>query len=114
MLSHWYPCEQAGYIKLFELYKLKPCNISEVRRSIQSHEGDVHFGSGGEAMSKDLVVGDDAAILCKSHDTNEQFCIVLIDMPVHTVVSTFTDGWNQTFFEESTMRELGKILNHIT
>ena len=68
-----YLYEQAGYIKSFELYKLNPCNISEVKRSLQTHEGDVHFSSGREAMCDDLVVGDNAAILCESHDTNKEF-----------------------------------------
>ena len=45
-------------------------------------------------MSDELVMGDNAAILCENHDTNEEFWIVLIDMPAHTVLTTFTDGWN--------------------
>jgi hypothetical protein len=76
----------------------------------------MEFGSGSEEMSKVLFAGDNIAVLCESVDTNEDFWLIMVDMLAHTVVSSFTDGWNQTFFEGnqlsgvSTTRESGKDL----
>jgi hypothetical protein len=73
----------------------------------------VEFGSRSEEMSKVLFAGDNIAVLCESVDTNEDFWLIMVDMPAHTMVSSFMDGWNQTFFEGvSTTRELGKDPSH--
>ena len=59
----------------------------------------MEFGSGGEEILEVLFVRDNIAVLYKNIDTNKDFWLIMVDMPIHTVVSSFMDGWNQTFFE---------------
>jgi hypothetical protein len=95
-----YPCEQAAHVLPWSLHKLKPVDTSRIRHNLRNQETEVEeFGSGGEEMSGVLFAGDNIAILCESIDTNEDFWLIMVSMPAHTVVNTFTDGWNQTFYE---------------
>jgi hypothetical protein len=100
-----YPCEQAAHVLPWSLHKLKPVGTSRIRYNLRNLKTEVEFGSGGEEMLEVLFAGDNIAVLCESVDTNEDFWLITVDMPAHTVVNTFIDGWNQTFYEgESVVR----------
>ncbi len=50
----------------------------------------MEFGSGGEEMAKDVLVGDNIVVFCQSF-ANESFWIMLIDKPLHMVIRHFND-----------------------
>jgi hypothetical protein len=87
-----YPCEQAAHVLPWNLHRLKSVDTSHIRHNLRNQENEVEFGSGGEEMSEVLFAGDNIAVLCESVDTNEVFWLIMVDMPAHTMVSSFTDG----------------------
>jgi hypothetical protein len=54
----------------------------------------VEYGSGGEEMANDVVVGDNIVVLCQI-STYEFFWIMPIDIPIHMVKEHFIDVWGQ-------------------
>ncbi len=74
--------------------RLKPIHRLEARQILENVNAKVEYGSGGEEMADDVVVGDNIAVLCQI-STYEIFWIMLIDIPIHMVKEHFIDVWGQ-------------------
>jgi hypothetical protein len=47
----------------------------------------IKFGSRGEQITNDLVVGDNVVVVCES------FWLLLCTKPVHSVKKSYIDNW---------------------
>lgn len=58
----------------------------------------MEFGSGGEEIAEDVLMGDNIAILCQNY-AYENLQILLVDKPLHMMTWHFKDDWGQEWFE---------------
>ncbi len=70
----------------------------EIRQTTNNYDELTKFGSGGEDMVEDVLIGDNITILCQSY-VDESFWIMLVDKPLHLVTQHFIDAWGQKWFE---------------
>jgi hypothetical protein len=73
---------------------MKPIHQLEARQILQNPDAKVEYGSGGEEMADDVVMGDNITMLCQN-SIDESFWIMLVDTHVHMVKEHFTDAWQQ-------------------
>jgi hypothetical protein len=57
----------------------KTCHQLEAKKISQNANLEVEYGSRGEEMAHEVVVGDNVAVLCQSF-IDENFWIILIDI----------------------------------
>jgi hypothetical protein len=71
---------------------LKPINRVEVREAMVNPNDLMEFGSGGEEIAKDVLMGDNIDVFCQSF-ANESFWIMLVDKPLPMMTWHFKDVW---------------------
>jgi len=80
-----FPREQSFHVQPWTLTRLKAINRVEVREAMVNLNDPMEFGSGGEEMAKDVLVGDNIVVFCQSF-ANESFWIMIVDKPLHMVI----------------------------
>lgn len=62
-----FPCEHSFCVQPWTLTWLKLTNRVEVREAMVNPNDPMEFGSGGEEIAKDVLMGDNIAILCQNY-----------------------------------------------
>jgi hypothetical protein len=70
----------------------------ETRQASNNYEELEEFGSVGDEMVEDVLVGDNIIVLCHSF-VDGSFWIMLVDKPLYLVTQHFIDAWGQEWFE---------------
>jgi hypothetical protein len=78
-------------VKAWSLKRLKPFNISNVKDMMYDFEEEVETKLGGEWIAYVVQIGDNV------NGIDETFWI--IDEGVHTVQTSFTNGWSNEYVE---------------
>ncbi len=86
-------CEQIHLVPPWIFARLKHVNCHDVRDRIRECNQEIKFGSRGEQIVDDLVVGDNVVVICES------FWLLLCDKLVHSVKKSYIDDQGQTWYE---------------
>jgi hypothetical protein len=87
-------CSQADHVQEFTLYRLCPKAPAQARR-LYDEEDDVEAHSSGECIADALCVGDNVAV--RAPDGGEPYWLMMVVLPTHTVLDTFTDPDGNTY-----------------
>jgi hypothetical protein len=87
-------CPQSDHVQEFILYRLSPKAPAQARRLYDGEE-DVEAGSNGECIADALCIGDNVAV--RAPDGGEPYWLMVVVIPIHTVLETFTDPDANTY-----------------
>jgi hypothetical protein len=87
-------CPQSDHVQEFILHRLSPKAPAQARRLYDGEE-DVEVGSNGECIADGLCIGDNVVV--RAPDGGEPYWLMMVVIPTHTVLETFTDPDANTY-----------------
>jgi hypothetical protein len=87
-------CPQSNHVQEFILHRLSPKAPAQARR-LYNGEEDVEASSNGEWIADALCIGDN--IVVHAPDGGEPYWLMMVVIPTHTMLETFTDPDGNTY-----------------